>query len=1003
MLKCFDYSKALLVAMAEAIAAGAGVAAAVIQAKTVLWEPLKQTIALSNDMYEVYNALNEALKTLVAKREDHQDRIQSRKTTMMPSKTYNNWYDKVDEVVKEVEKLKDMYTKEKKRSSWFSINSRSRFTKKMKKAASRAFALMEEDAYLVDILVDKKPECVVEMITPKITNIPTLQNPLEQTLGWLSDKKVRGIRIHGLVGSGKTTIMQNLNNHINVAEMFDIVIWVTVSREGSMENRGIDQIQQVIIQRLKLDIEVTDHVDLVASRIKEELKDIKYLLLLDDVKQDLNLEKIGVPMSDNGSKIVFTTRLQHVCSSIVTRQTNVSSLSKKEALHMFKSVLDRPHLEEKSNIKRLMPQIIDWCGYHPLMIKVAAGVFRVKETEQSWHDGYKNLIKWPQRGDDTMQELYTILKSCFDFLKVTQKKCFFYSALYPEDSDIQKDSLLDNWAAEELLGATSDVEEKRVNGRDVLDYLKMVSLLEENTFKHCITMHKLIRLAALHNLRSEDHEILVESGAAVQNHVGVECWKEKRWISLVDSEMNALPEQPTDCSMLSTLFLQKNPNLEVIPRAFFKDIQSLRVLDLYGTRIKALPRSLSKVATLKVLYLQNCVDLDHLPRDIGNLLELEVLDIRGSGLANIPPQVESLIVLRRLLVSFTSSTSITPIQKATNECELIARITTLKELVIDVEEGLQKILYDAIVRVVKLTNLSLLQFCSPNKVIDHIKEIGDSWKISFPNEILLESYINKMGSIKSERSQIFIGCDISSHPHIMKFMPYFKFDGAVSKNTISRVLCNDAAIELVNHNDLEHLSYFTAENMNRIRSCVIKDCNKIRTIVDDNTGGSLILNNLEQLHMINLPDLKNIYEGPMQGLSSLKTLILCNCPMLTWVCTYGVILQLPELRHLEVKGCYEIKEIFNGSTNIVSPILPNLKKIILVDMPQLTSILVSNSFEWPSLKRLKILKCPELKRLPFQKNSAVNLTSIEAEMSWWEALENDQDFKDQFRRYCTLN
>nr|GFB84725.1 hypothetical protein [Tanacetum cinerariifolium] len=75
-------------------------------------------------------------------------------------------------------------------------------------------------------------------------------------------------------------------------------------------------------------------------------------------------------------------------------------------------------------------------------------------------------------------------------------------------------------------------------------------------------------------------------------------------------------------------------------------------------------------------------------------------------------------------------------------------------------------------------------------------------------------------------------------------------------------------------------------------------------------GGGSILNNMEQLHMINLPVLKNICEGPMQ-----------------------------EIRHLEVERCPEIKEIFNGSTNIVSPILPNLKKLILVDMPQLRSIL----------------------------------------------------------------
>ncbi|CAI9304430.1 unnamed protein product [Lactuca saligna] len=928
--------KGLLLLMAEAIAAGAGVAAAIIQGKTALWEPLKQTIALSKDMDEIHGALDDAMQTLIAKRDDHEDMVQRHKTTMTPSNAYTNWNHRVNLVAKEVDDLKAKYTKERKKSSWFSIGSRSSFTKKMRKTAARVFALMEEDTHLVDVLVDKKPACVVEMITSKITNIPTLQQPLEQTLGWLCDKRVRGIRIHGLIGSGKTTIMENLNNHVKVAEMFDIVIWVTVSREGSIENRGIDQIQQVIIQRLKLNIGVTTTIDLIASRIREELINIKYLLLLDDVKEDLSLDKIGIPISENGSKIVFTTRLRHVCSSIATRQTNVATLNRKEALDMFKSVLDRPHLAENSNIKRLMPLIVNWCGYHPLMIKVAAGVFRVKETEESWHDGLINLRKWPEKGDDTMQEIYKLLACFFDSLKVVQKKCFFYSALYPEDSDIQKDCLLDNWAADELLDTVDDVEGTRVSGRDILDYLKMLSLVEENT-QQCIRMHKLIRLAALYNLSTnEDQENLVKFGEALKNPLDVECWKNKRWISLVDSKMNALPDEP-DCPKLSTLFLQKNPNLEVIPRAFFNHMQGLRVLDLYDTRISSLPSSVLNLVTLKVLYLQKCVALVELPHDIGNLQKLEVLDTRGSGLANIPPQVERLICLRRLLVSFTSSSSSSPVQEAAEDIKVISKIPKLKELVVDL-----------------------------------IKAIGGSWKINFPNEKLLQKYIDK-------------------------------FNGEVSNNTISQVLGNDVAIELVNHNELEHLSNFTPANMNKIRSCVIKGCNKMRTIVDGNTGGSLILNNLEQLHMINLPFLKNISEGPMQGLNNLKTLILSNCPMLTWVCTYGVILQLPEIRHLEVKGCSEMKEIFSGPVNVVSPVLPNLKKLILVDMPQLTSILVSNSFEWPSLERLKILGCPELKRLPFRKDGAAKLKSIETEKSWWEALENDKDVKEQFQRYCTLS
>nr|GEY66158.1 hypothetical protein [Tanacetum cinerariifolium] len=136
--------------------------------------------------------------------------------------------------------------------------------------------------------------------------------------------------------------------------------------------------------------------------------------------------------------------------------------------------------------------------------------------------------------------------------------------------------------------------------------------------------------------------------------------------------------------------LRKNKKSEVIPRAFFKHMQSLRVLDLYDTRITSLANSLLKLATLKVLYLPECVALVELHREIRNLQKLEVLDIRG------------------------------------NEVEVIFKIPMLKELVVDVEDGLERILYGEIVNIVRLTRLSLLQFCFSNKVVDHIKAMGGS-------------------------------------------------------------------------------------------------------------------------------------------------------------------------------------------------------------------------------------------------------------------------------------
>ena len=48
-------------------------------------------------------------------------------------------------------------------------------------------------------------------------------------------RKIRIIGIWGTVGIGKTTIMQNLNNHKDISKMFNIVIWATVLKEWSLK------------------------------------------------------------------------------------------------------------------------------------------------------------------------------------------------------------------------------------------------------------------------------------------------------------------------------------------------------------------------------------------------------------------------------------------------------------------------------------------------------------------------------------------------------------------------------------------------------------------------------------------------------------------------------------------------------------------------------------------------------------------------------------------------
>ena len=98
-------------------------------------------------------------------------------------------------------------------------------------------------------------------------------------------------------------------------------------------------------------------------------------------------------------------------------------------------------------------------------------------------------------------------------------------------------------------------------------------------------------------------------------------------------------------SDLLTLLLQRNKNLRTIPE-FFKSMSSLRVLDLHGTSIESLPSSLSSLICLRGLYLNSCIHLVELPTEIEALVQLEVLDIRGTKISLL--QIRSLVWLKCL-------------------------------------------------------------------------------------------------------------------------------------------------------------------------------------------------------------------------------------------------------------------------------------------------------------------------------------------------------------------
>jgi len=110
-------------------------------------------------------------------------------------------------------------------------------------------------------------------------------------------------------------------------------------------------------------------------------------------------------------------------------------------------------------------------------------------------------------------------------------------------------------------------------GRDILHDLILLSLLERSEKMNYVRMNKVVRRMT-HKISKESNrfKILVKPGKELQEAPNEMEWQQSNGISLMDNKLCTFPEKPC-CNSLSTLFLQRNLSLEVIPESFFELMQ----------------------------------------------------------------------------------------------------------------------------------------------------------------------------------------------------------------------------------------------------------------------------------------------------------------------------------------------------------------------------------------------------------------------------------------------
>uniref|UniRef100_A0A7N2L2R8 Disease resistance R13L4/SHOC-2-like LRR domain-containing protein n=1 Tax=Quercus lobata TaxID=97700 RepID=A0A7N2L2R8_QUELO len=163
----------------------------------------------------------------------------------------------------------------------------------------------------------------------------------------------------------------------------------------------------------------------------------------------------------------------------------------------------------------------------------------------------------------------------------------------------------------------------------------------------------------------------------------------------------------------ATLFLPRNYKLRTIPPSFFDYMPALQILNLSRTGIKSLPDSLIRLVSLKILFLNDCHRLMTLSPKVGNLKLLEVLDLEGAKIMDLPMEIKELTNMKCLEVSFygyMSNGRRAMQSNAVVPCGEISALCHLEELNVDVNPDNEQ--WDAHVEdiVTEWNSLSLSHF-----------------------------------------------------------------------------------------------------------------------------------------------------------------------------------------------------------------------------------------------------------------------------------------------------
>ncbi|XP_028062975.1 disease resistance protein At4g27190-like [Camellia sinensis] len=771
-----------------------------------------------------------------------------------------------------------------------------------KKASNKAkeVAKLHEERKLTEVAYNEPPPGIEFTSTEGIKVFESRILITNDVIEALKDDRFHMIAICGMGGVGKTTMVKEVAKRANKEKLFDEVVMAVVSQIPDKK-----KIQGEIGDKLGLKFEEETERGR-ADRLCERLKGTKRILvILDDVWKHLELNDIGIPFRDGhrGCKILLTSRFDNVCNSMnAQKKFTVEVLTKEEAWNLFEEMagISKDTCHTRTDLYSTQKKVADECGCLPIAIVTVARALKDKD-EHSWNSALLQLRKSMVKNFSEVEEnVFKSLELSYDFLGGREiKECFLFCSLYAEDFDIPIEDIVRYGVGIELFENIDSVKEARDRVHAFVDDLKKGYLLMDGQPEACVKMHDVVRDVAISIASREEHSFMVRCDDALKEWPEKERHKNYAVISFRCTGMSKLPDN-LEFPKLHVLRLENNyaSKLPNLPDSFYGGMKELKALSMLNLHIEgSLPTSLRWLTNLRSMSLYECgrindvsvigalenleilsfegTEIEELPKEIGRLSHLKLLDLLQCGVKRICLGVLSgLSKLEELYLgsSFNDEHRIEETKATLTELCGLSNFTTL------------------------VIHLRGFAYWPRDLVLTNLKAFAITMGLGFHTRYFCDYQLQNQFSLEDLHESNLME---SGFKNLFKITKILEITRAVGVKNVGYDLDKDS--------------------FKKLTKLFLEDCQDLEYVIETTDGvpvPQIAFPVLQSLRLHNLGKLKKICHGqlPEEAFSALKELALEDLPALTLLWKGPTqLVRLRNLTSLELKRCDKLESMFSLS------------------------------------------------------------------------------------------